>query len=136
MKRMLASGGRFIFTVWIESPYHTALADALTRHVNAQAAGSCLAPYSLHDREVIRKLVSDAGFRDINVKTLDVTIRVSPSSAELLFEMVAARSPFAQDIARVSAVLKEETNTALQKYRDGEDFVVPWKTHLVQARAA
>ena len=135
MKRMLVFGGRFIFTAWIESPYHTALADALTRHVNAQAARSCLAPYNLHDREVVRKLVSDAGFSDIDMKTLSMTIRVSPSSAASLFEIVAARSSFAREIAGVSKVLKQEVDAALQKYRDGGDFMVPWKTHLVQARA-
>jgi len=136
MKRMLASGGRLIFTVWIESPYHTALADSLTRHVNAQAAKSCLAPYNLHDHETVRKLVSDAGFSNIDMKTLDVSIRVSPSSADSLFETVAARSPFVQEITSASAALKKEVSAALQAYRDGDDYIVPWKTHLVQAWAA
>lgn len=136
MRRMLARGGRLIFTVWVESPYHSALADGLTRHVNAQAAKSCLAPYSLHDREVVRKLVSDAGLLGIDLTTPDLMIRVSPSSAESLFETVASRSPFAREITGVSKVLKQEVDAALQKYRDGADFIVPWKTHLVQARTA
>ena len=136
MKRMLSSGGRLIFTVWIESPYHTALADALTRHVNPGAAKSCLAPYSFHDREIIRKLVGDAGFSDIDTKTLDLSVRVSPSSANSLFETVAARSPFVKEITGASAILKKEVSAALQAYRDGEDFIVSWKTHLGQARAA
>lgn len=136
MGRMLASGGRFIFTVWIESPYHTALADSLARQVDAQAAKSCLSPYSLHDREVVRKLVSNAGFLDIDMKVLDVMIRLSPSSADSLFGIVAARSPFAREIADVSAVLKQEVSAALRPYRDGDDLVMPWKTHLVQAGTA
>lgn len=134
MRRMLAEAGRLIFTVWIESPYHTALADALTRHVNAEAAKGCLSPYALHDAEVVRKLVSDAGFRKIDMKVLEVMIRVSPSSADSLFETIAARSSFAREISEVRATLDQEVSAALQAYRDGNDFVIPWKSHLVRAK--
>lgn len=60
MRRVLVPGGRLVFTVWVESPYHAALADALTRHVNAQAATSCLAPYTLSNAKTVRMLVDDA----------------------------------------------------------------------------
>ena len=135
MRRVLAGGGRLIFTVWVESPYHTALADALTRHVSAKAAKGCLSPYALHDARTVRKLVSDAGFPKIEMKTLEVMIRVSPSSADSLFETIAARSPFAREISEVRATLNQEVTAALRAYRDGNDFVIPWKNHLVQTQA-
>lgn len=134
MRRVLADNGKLVFTVWIESPYHTALADALTRHVSAEAAKGCLSPYALHDARTVRKLVSDAGFRNIDMRLLEVMIRVSPSSADSLFETIAARSSFAREISEVRATLYQEVSVALQAYRNGNDFVIPWKSHLVQTQ--
>ena len=135
MKRVLAHGGRLVFTVALSSPYHAALADSLARHVNAQAARSCLAPYALDDHEVVRKLVSDAEFDGIDMRVLELTLRANPAAADLLFETVATRSPFTREIAAVAATIKEEVHSALHAYRAGNDLVMPWKTHLVQARA-
>lgn len=70
------------------------------------------------------------------MKVLKVMIRVRPSSADSLFETIAARSPFAREIDEVRTTIKQEVSAALQAYRDGDDFVIPWKTYLVQARAA
>ncbi len=46
--------------------------------------------------------------------------------------------PFARDVAAVSEdarlAMGEEVSAALQAYRDGDDFVYPFKLHLVQAR--
>lgn len=133
MRRVLASGGRLVFTVWIESPYHAALADALTRHVNAEAATSCLSPYTLSDAETVRKLMGDTEFRSIDMKVLGVMVRI-PTSEDSLFETIASRSPFTREIIEARMTIRQEMSAALQIYRNGDDFVIPWKTHLVQAR--
>ena len=136
MQRVLARGGRLVFTVAIESPYHAALADSLTRHVNAEAATNCLSPFTLRDAGTVWKLVDGAEFRTIDMKVLEVMIRIRPSSADAMFETMAARSPFSREIAEVRMTIRQEVSAALQAYRDGDDFVMPWKTHLVQARVA
>jgi ubiquinone/menaquinone biosynthesis C-methylase UbiE len=45
MRRVLAPGGRLALGVLrAVPPYHAAMADALTRHISAEAAASCLSP--------------------------------------------------------------------------------------------
>jgi ubiquinone/menaquinone biosynthesis C-methylase UbiE len=54
MRRVLVPGGRLAFTVFSEVPsYYAALADALARHVSAEAATSCLSRYTLRDAIVL-----------------------------------------------------------------------------------
>jgi hypothetical protein len=47
----------------------------------------------------------------------------------------ATRSEFSSDIASVITVMAEEVQTALESYREHDDFVRPARSHLVQARA-
>jgi ubiquinone/menaquinone biosynthesis C-methylase UbiE len=139
IRRVLVPGGRLAFTVWgAANRQHAALADALTRHVSDEAAASCLAPFAWRDAETIRALADDAGFRAIAMTMLEGTTRM-PSSADAVGEFVAfiaARSPFAREIQEALQVLGLEVHAALQQYREGNEFVMPTQTHLVQARVA
>lgn len=137
MRRVLVPGGRLVFTVWSEvNAYDAALADALTRHVNAEAATSCLSPFTLRDAETIRKLMDDVGFHGIEMQEI-VVMRRMPSSVEAIVQSLA-RTPYAHDVAAVSEearqAIGQEVSTALQAYRDGDDFIILHQTHLVQAR--
>jgi hypothetical protein len=50
MRRVLVPGGRLAFTVFSEIPaYYAALAEALARHVSADAATSGLSRYTLRE---------------------------------------------------------------------------------------
>jgi hypothetical protein len=51
-------------------------------------------------------------------------------------EAVTARLPFTREIAEAIAVLEQEVNATLQPYLVGDEFVMPSKAHLVQARAS
>jgi ubiquinone/menaquinone biosynthesis C-methylase UbiE len=135
MRRVLVPDRRLIFTVWVESPYYLAIADALSNHVHAKAATSCLAPYALKDTETVRQLVVDAEFHEIDIQVLEVTIRI-PTSDESLFEIIASRSPFGREIEEVRPTIRQEVSAALKGYRVGDEFIMPWKTHLVQAKSA
>jgi ubiquinone/menaquinone biosynthesis C-methylase UbiE len=137
IRRVLVPGGRLVFTVWSEvPPYYVALADALTCHVSAETATSCLSPFSWRDAGAIRQVLNDAEFRPIDIQMLEVMRRM-PSSAESVLELIA-RSPFGRDVEAVSEATRmaigQEVSAALQAYRDGNDFVIPCRTHLVQAQ--
>src|SRR5215213_7276486 len=73
MRRVLVPGGRLGVCVWsrIEgSPGMAALAEALERHVGAEAAANRRAPFALGDAVQLRALVEEAGFHDIDVRTM------------------------------------------------------------------
>jgi ubiquinone/menaquinone biosynthesis C-methylase UbiE len=138
IRRVLVADGRLAFTVWSESPYMAARADALTRHVSPAVEASCLAPLALRDAATVRQLVDEAGFRTIEMQVLEFIER-TPASVEAVLEGMAW-SPYARDVAAVPEAtrqaLGQEVCAALQGYRDGNHFVLPCKMHLVQARVA
>ena len=59
---------------------------------------------------------------------------------ELLIVEGLARAPYARDVAAVHEearmAIGQEVSAALQAYRDGDDFITPAKSHLVQARVS
>jgi ubiquinone/menaquinone biosynthesis C-methylase UbiE len=139
MRRVLVPGGRLAFTVFSEIPaYYAALADALARHVSADAATSCLSRYTLREATTLRQLVEDAGFGAIEMHVLEVMRRM-PASAESTVEAMA-RAPYARDVAAVEEAARQaigqEVSAALHAYRDGDEVVIPHRSHLVQAQAA
>jgi ubiquinone/menaquinone biosynthesis C-methylase UbiE len=138
IRRVLVADGRLAFTVWSESPFMAVRADALTRHVSPAVAASSLAPFALRDAATVRQLVDEAGFRAIEMQVLEFMER-TPASVEAVLEGMA-RSPYARDVAAVPEAtrlaLGQEVCAALQAYRDGDNFVLPCKMHLVQARVA
>lgn len=139
MQRVLVSGGRLAFTVWSEAHRHNAaLADALRRHVSSEAAASCLAPFAWGETEPIRRSVEDAAFGAIEMKVIESRTRKSSSadSVRSFIKTVASRLPVAREIKDCLDVLTQEVSSALQIYRLGDEFVMPSKSHLVQARAA
>lgn len=137
VKRALVSGGRFIFTVWsTPHPPQAALADSLRQHVNADAAIDCLSPFAWSDAKKIRELVTDAGFRDIEMEIIESPMRMSSSAGSVsnFIQVIAARSSFAREIEGCLSVLEQELSTALQPHLVGDEFIMTSKAHLVQAR--
>jgi hypothetical protein len=51
-----------------------------------------------------------------------------------------ARAPYARDVAGVDDAIRQEigseVSVALRAYRDGDDVVIPHRSHLVQAQVA
>jgi ubiquinone/menaquinone biosynthesis C-methylase UbiE len=139
IRRVLVPGGRLAFTVFNEiPPYYAAMADALARHVSADAATSCLSRYTLREATTVRQLVEDAGFGAIEMRVLEVMRRMPASPASVVEGM--ARAPYARDVAAVEEAVRQaigrEVSAALQAYRDGDEVVIPHRSHLVQAQVA
>jgi SAM-dependent methyltransferase len=102
------------------------------------AATSCLSRYTLQDATTLRTLVDAAGFGATAIRVLEVRRRM-PSSAASVVEAMA-RAPYARDVAAVEEDVRQaigqEVSAALHVYRDGDDVVIPHRSHLVQAQGA
>ena len=138
MYRVLASGGRLGLMVWrgIEhSPGFRALADALERHVSAEAAAVMRAPFSIADPEELRALIAAAGFRDIEIRPATGTVRF-PSPAHLVQDY-AAGSPLASFVAKTTEqtrmALISEMSEALAPFVAGGALAFPIEAHLAGA---
>jgi ubiquinone/menaquinone biosynthesis C-methylase UbiE len=139
MRRVLVPGGGLALTVFSEVPvYYAVLADALARYVSADAAVSCLSRYTLRDGPILRQLVEAAGFGAVKMQVLEVMRRMPGSPVSVVEGM--ARAPYAREVAAVAEGIRhaigQEVSVALQGYRDGDEVVIPHRSHLVQAQVA
>lgn len=94
MRRVLKPGGRVAIATWkdIEPPF-SAIADALGRHVSAEAAQMMHSPFTLGDGATLAGLMSDAGFREVAV--IDETIQCTWASHPEFARRYIAASPIA-----------------------------------------
>jgi hypothetical protein len=85
---------------------------------------------------MLRHLVAAAGFGAIEMHILEIGRRMPSSAASVVEGM--ARAPYARDVAAVDDAIRdaigEEVRAALHAYRDGNDVVIPHRSHLVQAQ--
>ncbi len=138
IRRVLAPGGRLAFTVWSQPlPISGVLADAVGRYVNDEARTNILLPFAWSDPEVMRELVDEAGFQAIQIEIIESPMQW-PSREDEMADYVAvnaARTPFTREITEARTVIIEEMRAALEPYLEGDEFVMPARSHLVQARA-
>jgi len=78
LRRVLKKGARVTFCVQRElsiNPLLNSQASTLDKHVGPDAGAAVRAICSLSDAEKIRSLFEDAGFHDINIETVNLTLR-------------------------------------------------------------
>jgi len=139
MRRVLADGGHVVISVWQSLQHHPlyeALFEATARHLNASISALDLS-FSLGDAEELRTLLSAAGFRQIEVISRSLTVRLpSPERFVELTALGAATSipAFAQldttsRRALVDAV-SSEVQAGVQRFRDGDMLAFAMFTHI------
>ena len=140
MRRVLAPGGRAALAVFrglAQSPAYAPLADALGRHVAAEAAAVLRSIFPAWTRDEVRALVLGAGFRGVETRIEVGSIRY-PSAEEFL-RQEAACSPLAgvlramPDAARNALV--RDLEAALVAHSDDVGIATPMESWFVLARA-
>jgi ubiquinone/menaquinone biosynthesis C-methylase UbiE len=123
MRRVLAPHGRLaIATVGPTSPLFAILEQALVRHVKPEVAAFVRAVFSLHDPQELEKLTSDAGFRDIEVRSRPLPL-ILPRPGEFLWQYVHS-TPLAAAVAQIDdverAALERDVEAGWRSFvRDG-----------------
>jgi ubiquinone/menaquinone biosynthesis C-methylase UbiE len=139
MRRVLVPGGRLGVCVWsrIEgSPGMAALAEALQRHVGAEAAANRRAPFALGDPVQLRALVEDAGFRDIDIRTMVETAHFSSPDALVTYQLAATPlSTLGTVTEEAQRAVARDVRAALQPYLHDGQLAVPMEAHFALARA-
>lgn len=136
MRRVLTSGGRVAVSVWAgHSPYFVAMREGLARYVSPDAATSGAVAFSLGDAAELRNLVEAAGFRDVVVHHVCLTLRL-PAPEEFFLRhlsaipaagLVAAAGPEAH------AALVAHIREATRAYVDGYGLAVPQEVNVATA---
>jgi ubiquinone/menaquinone biosynthesis C-methylase UbiE len=139
MRRVLAPGGRVALCVWSRvngSPGMAALVDALQRHVGEAAANNRRAPFALGDAAELERLVRDAGFTNIDLRTLAETARFP--SPEAFVDAQLASTP----LSTLGAITDEavqaiyhDVRSAVSGYVNARgELAAPMEAHVVIAR--
>jgi ubiquinone/menaquinone biosynthesis C-methylase UbiE len=141
MRRVLAPGGRLAVCVWsrIEgSPGMAALAEALERHVSAEAAANRRAPFALGDAVQLYALVGEAGFRDVDVRTMVETAHFPSPEALVAYQLAATPlSTLGSVTDEARRAVARDVRAALQSYLQVHEgrLAVPMEAHFALARA-
>jgi SAM-dependent methyltransferase len=138
MRRVLTSAGRVAVSVWTgPSPYSSALREGLERYVGTEAAISGAVARSLGDAEELRSLLRGAGFSDVAVHHIRMTLRL-PTPEEFVLRHLSA-IPAAGLVAAAGeearAALVAHMKEATRAYVDGYGWAVPEEVNVATGRA-
>jgi ubiquinone/menaquinone biosynthesis C-methylase UbiE len=138
MARVLVPGGQLALSVWrslARYPFFMAMVKAIDRYIGNGATDSFHAACSLADRDELRSLINNAGFRNIRIR-LEVKVVRFPSLEEFIPGYLAA-TPITADIAAMKdadrAGMVLDVIDSLREYTDDGGLAAPMECHVVTA---
>lgn len=139
MRRVLVPGGRLALAVWRgleHAPGFRVLQEVLARRIGPEKAA--LPPFSLGEGQMIRSLVSDAGFREVRVRAEIKLTRFR--SVEHYVRSVIAGAPtmigaLAEQGPGVLDAIVAEVADATRTYVDDEGWATPQPSNIITAVA-
>jgi ubiquinone/menaquinone biosynthesis C-methylase UbiE len=122
MGRVLSSGGRVAINVpGAIPPLFQIMARALGQHIAPDHAEFIEHVFSLHDPNVLGRLLNDAGFHSVTVNTTTKTLRLPPP-ADFLWQYIHA-TPMADLVAAADDERKQRVE---------DDVVAHWQDFVEQ----
>ncbi len=136
MYRILKPKGRVAVSLWCdigESPYFHALVETVVRHIGPDTAAGLGTAFSLSDAGVIRSLLSEARFRNVEmtVEQLDLDL---PKAHEFVPRHISATpmtAGFSAASEEVQSAVVQEMSERLAPYETDSGMRVPFFTHLM-----
>jgi SAM-dependent methyltransferase len=139
LHRVLVPGGRFACSVLRDihyNPFQQAVANALGRLVSPETAAVIHSPFALGDAEVLRALVTTAGFHNVHVR-IEMTV-IRQRSLDAFVAGYLAATPAASAIAALDETVRKailgDVRTSLRAYLDDDGLTAPLAFHVVTAR--
>jgi ubiquinone/menaquinone biosynthesis C-methylase UbiE len=129
VRRALKPGGRLAVSVWgneAENPVDGRLIAALARYAGADEAAQSALVYSMGDPDVLRRLLTEAGFRSVEVESLTDEHRMP---LDVMLNRVVR--PGMDDATRAAA--RRHWLAELKPYIDGDQVRYPVTAHLATA---
>lgn len=139
MRRVLSPGGRLALAVWRgieQAPGFRVLQETLARRIGPEKAA--LPPFSLGDGQVIRALVSNAGFREVRVRA-EVKLTRFPSAEHFVRSIIVGAPTMIGTLAEqgpgVLDAIVAEVVDATRTYVDDEGWATPQPSNIITAVA-
>jgi ubiquinone/menaquinone biosynthesis C-methylase UbiE len=127
MRRVLAAGGRMVLNVpGPTPPLFEIFAEALTKHINRDAAPLVQAVFSLNDVDEIRQLARDAGFGQVDASKKTKSLNLPPAS-DFMWQYIHS-TPLATAIAEGTdeqqRALEREVCERWQEFSSGDGLAI------------
>ncbi len=138
MRRVLTSGGRLVLNVpGPAAPMFDVLADAMGRHIAAQAQEFVRAVFALNKETELEKLLKDAGFREVtaHAETRELSL---PPPRDFLWQYVGS-TPLGAVVAAADegerSALEREVVAGWQDFDSGNGMRYRQRIVVVTARS-
>jgi ubiquinone/menaquinone biosynthesis C-methylase UbiE len=136
MRRVLDHGGRLALSVWTGvGPYHSAVGEVLTRCIGNAVATRFSASRQVPSQADLRRLATEAGFPDVEVRVSRLDIHLPRLETFVLHHLAA--TPVAPFIAAAKREAREKIGACvmqqLQRFADGDGVTYPEETHVLTA---
>lgn len=138
--RVLVPGGRVVSSTWTEiehNPFHLEFAEVLQRHLGTPAMHT---PFALGNREELHSLFRDAGFDEIEIDVVDLTVRYPSTDrfVELGVAGISAAVPAMQSLsaderAELTQAVRADVAGPLDHFSDNGALLTPMQAHVVVA---
>lgn len=143
MRRVLREPGRAVISVWQGlhvHPVYEALFTATARHFGVPLSDVDLA-FSLSDKEELRRLLSDAGFKDVQIFPRSLLIHMPEPERFVQLTVLGAATSIptfirldAQQRDTLIKAVSAETSAVVRQFRDGDTLALPMSTNIAVAR--
>lgn len=141
MYRVLRTDGRVVLSVWQgldRHPFYKTLDDVSRQRLGKSSVG---AVFSLGDADEVRKLLTNAGFQDIEIEPMSITARY-PNPQEFLDweigvdpdETPTLQNLYAEAQKEILNALNQEMQVPLQEVMQGDEVVMPSHAHIAHAK--
>jgi ubiquinone/menaquinone biosynthesis C-methylase UbiE len=141
MHRVLSAGGRVVVSVWQgldRHPFYQTLHDVSQQHLGKS---SVQAVFSLGDADELRRLLTDAGFQQVEIEPASITARYSNREEFLVWEsdVDPAETPTLQPLdtqaqQAILVAIRHEMQAALDEVTQEGQVVLASHAHVAYAR--
>jgi len=139
MRRVLVHGGRLALSVWNGvGLYNSAVAEALTRFVSAEAALQFCTSRQAPCKDELQRLAAEADFSAVDVRVSRINVHL-PRLDKFALDHLSA-TPVAPIVAAADPEAREKIGASvmkqLQRYAHRDWVTYPEETHVLTARAS
>jgi SAM-dependent methyltransferase len=137
VRRILVPNGRVLFSVWKSmAPYIRVVGEALERLVGVEVATKFRVPrVGLPDDVALRRLLSEAGFREIQIHPSTMIVQLPTVEKFTLGHL--SGTPVAGAVAALGeekrAALERQVKIALQPYANADGLAIPDEINIAMA---
>ena len=135
--RVLRPGGRYAFSQWCgpdESDFFKIIFPTIMAHADMNVGlPEAPSPFRFSDREECRRVLSEAGFGDVEIAEVPVVLHAPKGDFMAFFRKLSVRVTMIIDLQKpeVAHRIGAEINEKAQAYVVGDGFRIPWPAIVV-----